>query len=375
MTAPATAGKVVAQIERELRAIGEGRADGSRVLSMNLVVVAESIEIAARYTQVVDEVATTLLARAIVVGLDPAAREGALEGSATSVEVDKATFTERVSLTARGQTCLRIPSILEALLAPEVPIVLVWLGRLHPHDAVFAQIAERADRVLIDSEFTSVQSLVGLAGFAKAHPEIPVSDLAWTRLEPWQELLARFFDQPEHLPYASFIERVTIAQACDPGSVVGSEAALLVGWLGTRLGITSYRAGGAIRYERPDGREVTFEVVSVPRPEGVAPATVAEVALVATRDGNTLTGSVVRDLASGGQRGRTTDADVVTWKLSTTEGVSQDQRVRLGTNKAAKWLERTLRRPSADPSLLESIAFAEKIADDRVSDAQPAHAP
>lgn len=369
------AGKIVAQIERELRAIGEGRVHGSRVLSMNLVVVAETMEIAARYTQVVDEVATTLLARAIVVGLDPAAREGSLSGSATTVAVDKDTFTERVSLSATGQTCLRIPSILEALLAPEVPIVLVWLGRLHPHDAVFAQIAERADRVLIDSEFTSVQSLVGLAGFARAHAHIAVSDLAWTRIEPWQELLARFFDPPEHLPFASFIEKVTIAQASDAGAVVGSEAALLVGWLGTRLGITSYRAGGAIRYVRPDGREVAFEIVAVPRPDGVAPATLAEVSLSATKDGTTLNGSVVRDLASGGQRGRTTDADVVTWKLSTSAGVSQEQRVRLGTNKAAKWLERTLRRPLADPALLESIGFAEKIADDKVTLDNPTLAP
>jgi len=370
-----SAGQVIAQIERELRAINDGRTEGSRVLSMNLVVVAESMDIAARYTQVVDEVASSLLARAIVVGLDPAAREGTLEGTATSVVIDKATFTERVSLAARGQTCLRIPSILEVLLAPEVPIVLVWLGRLHPHDAVFAQIAERADRVVIDSEFTSVQSLVGLAGFAKAHPEIAVSDLAWTRLEPWQELLARFFDQPEHRPFASFIERVTISQASDAGSVVGSEAALLVGWLGTRLGVTSYRAGGAIRYVRPDGREVSFEVVAVPRPEGVAPSTLAEVGLVAKKDGTTLNGSVVRDLASGGQRGRTTDADVVAWRLSTSAGVSQEQRVRLGTNKAAKWLERTLRRPSADPALLESISFAEKIADDRVSIENPTLSP
>ena len=49
-----------------------------------------------------------------------------------------------------------------------------------------------------------------------------------------------------------------------------------------------------------------------------------------------------------------------------TMGTALEQRVRLGTNKAGKWLERTLRRPSVDPALLEAIAFAEAIADEHV---------
>ena len=64
MTAAST---VLAKIEKELRAIGEARGPATRILSMNLVVVAESIDLATRYTQVVDEVSASLLARAIVV--------------------------------------------------------------------------------------------------------------------------------------------------------------------------------------------------------------------------------------------------------------------------------------------------------------------
>ncbi len=368
MTAAST---VLAKIEKELRAIGEARGPATRILSMNLVVVAESIDLATRYTQVVDEVSASLLARAIVVGLDPGSREGGLEGSAVQVaapDVGNDAFTERVSLTARGQTCLRIPSILEALRVPEVPIALVWLGRLHPNDAVFEQIAERADRVLIDSEFTSVSNIVGLSAYARNRPEGPhVADLAWTRLQPWQELFARFFDQAEHLPFADSIERIVLAQASENKATIGSEAALLLGWLGTRLGIRSYRAGGAIRFVRPDGAEIVIELVAVPRPEGVAPDTLAEVGFTARRGDETLVGSAVRDLGSGGtQIGKTADADVITWKLTPSHGTALEQRVRLGTNKAAKWLERTLRRPSVDPALLESVAFAENVADEVV---------
>ncbi len=372
MTPPSS---VIADVERQLRAISEARGPTTRILSMNLVVIAESIDIAARYTQVVDEVCASLLARAIVVGLDPGSREGSLEGCATHVSAhdgEKDGFTERVSLTARGQMCLRIPSIVESLRVAEVPIALVWLGRLHPNDAIFEQIAERAERVLIDSEFTSVANLVSLSAYARLRSEGPyVADLAWTRLQPWQELFARFFDQPEHTPFAERIEHISISQASPAGSTIGSEAALLVGWLATRLGIRSYRAGGALRYVRPDGGEVRIELLGVDRPDGVAPCTLAEIAFVARRGEDSLRGRAVRELASGGKGGVTADADVITWRLVPAHGAALEQRVRLGANKASKWLERTLRRPPVDAALLESIGFAENIADEVVGSSTP----
>jgi hypothetical protein len=41
-----------------------------------------------------------------------------------------------------------------------------------------------------------------------------------------------------------------------------------------------------------------------------------------------------------------------------------EHRVRMGANKAAKWLERTLHRPASDPAFTESVAFAEQIVED-----------
>jgi hypothetical protein len=41
-----------------------------------------------------------------------------------------------------------------------------------------------------------------------------------------------------------------------------------------------------------------------------------------------------------------------------------EQHVRLGSNKAAKWLERTLHRPKRDPAFDESVVFAEHLVED-----------
>ena len=56
------------------------------------------------------------------------------------------------------------------------------------------------------------------------------------------------------------------------------------------------------------------------------------------------------------------------WKVQVTGDVSfeQQQQVRLGANKGAKLLERTLHRAPSDATLLEAIAFAERVFDDGI---------
>ena len=57
----------------------------------------------------------------------------------------------------------------------------------------------------------------------------------------------------------------------------------------------------------------------------------------------------------------TPDADVILWRCMRAGGPEIEQRIRLGPNKAAKWLERTLHRPARDQAFDESVAFAEHI--------------
>jgi len=140
-----------------------------------------------------------------------------------------------------------------------------------------------------------------------------------------------------------------------------------LGWLATRLDWKTTRLGGKTRFKRPDGATVIIELGAVPKPAGVAPDSLAVVIIEAEHDGAKMTGSIERDLASGSGSGRedgTPDADVVLWRHVTAGGAPLEQRVRLSANKAAKWLERTLRRPTSDPTFDESVAFAEHIVED-----------
>ena len=364
---------VIARREKELRDLWKPPEDPSappltRVCTMNLGVVAPSRALLERYTPVVDEVTASIPARAILTSIEPDAAGEEFTADATAVcslEGGRKICSERITLACRGSAAARAASAIEALLVPEIPTALVWLGRVHVDDPIFEDLANDANRIILDSEYTSISSVIQVAAWARTRRNAPeIADLAWTRIAVWQEMLARFFDDVEARPLASKVTRITLTQACDPGARIGPEAALILGWIGTRLGWKTTRLAGALRFKRDDGANVSIELACVPRPEGVAPHTLASLTVEAGDDAQrpALRGSIQRELGSGlGGDDTTRDADVILWRCVKDDGTEIEQRTRLGANKAAKWLERTLHRPMRDVAFDESVAFAEHI--------------
>ncbi len=376
MSAASETSGLVARLEKELRDFWTAPADPSapprsRVCTMNLEVVAPSTELLERYTPVVDEVTANIPARAILAAVEPDAPGDELDGAATAVCAltgDRQICSERITLTCRGNAAARAASAMEAFLVPEIPTALVWLGRVHTDDPIFEDLASEANRIILDSEYTSIGSVIQVASWARRHRNAPaISDLAWTRIAVWQEMLARFFDTPQTRDLAWKIGKLVLAQACEPGARIGPEGALMLGWIGTRLGWKTSRLAGALRIKRADGASVSIELRAVPRPAGVAPHTLAALSVEAGDDPGrpSLSGAIERELASGlGGDDTTPDADVLVWKRRAADGTESEQRVRLGPNKAAKWLEQTLHRRAHDVAFEESIAFAEQIVQD-----------
>jgi glucose-6-phosphate dehydrogenase assembly protein OpcA len=335
---------------------------------MNLVVAVGSRDIADRYTPVVDDVTAALPSRAIIVALEPDAPTSPLQGLASAVCTPGeggAVCSERIRLDASGSVCARVASAVEALVVPEIPTTLVWLGPVHVDDEVFTAMARIAQRVILDSEYTSAGSLLELERWSRAEEGRPsFADMAWTRIAPWQDLCARFFDDPR-TEHAAAITRVTLNQASDKGARLGSEGALLLGWLATRLGWKAGRMGGTLRLRRTDGHEVQLQVGAVARPEGVAPAALASLTIESETSGVMLKGTIDRELASGAEiSGKTADADVLTWRLQLSGQTPIEQRVRLRSNKAARVLERTLHRALVDPVLVDAVRFAAHFIED-----------
>ncbi len=354
---------VLARIEQELRDLWAppepGETPRSRVCTMNLVVVTSSPEVAERYTTIVDEVTQAIPSRAIVVTMTPNAVEASLEGDVSAIcTLDNATCSERVSLRAAGAACARVASVVDALVVPELPTTLIWLGRVHVDDPVFRELVLDAQRVVLDTEYTSLGSLLALSKWARAsHAKIGIGDLAWTRIAVWREMCARFFDDPGMTPLAFRVESLRVVQMSDKGARLGTEGALLLGWLATQLGWRMEPIGGALRFRRADGKTVRVELAAMPRDERVAPLAIASLSLHAGDGDVRANGTVARDFHGD-------VADVLRYKLEANLPCAGEQTVRLGPNRAARVLERVLHRPAHDEAFAQAVEFAEKLDDD-----------
>ena len=135
---------------------------------------------------------------------------------------------ERVEIDVGAEHLARLDTIVDPVLAAELPTML-WA----PHgfrDAVTA-LLPMTDVILLDSDDHDPDE-TGLDEAAELLDQLYVVDLAWLRTTPWRERLAASFDPADRQPALGHIEEVSIRH--HPNST--PSAALLAGWLATRLG-------------------------------------------------------------------------------------------------------------------------------------------
>lgn len=174
---------------------------------------------------------------------------------------------EQITVEAHGPAVARVHGIVLPLLVPDVPVAL-WCPRGEPFDDQrFERLTELADRAVVDSAtFASPEAgLVRMAGMLSA--PVAISDLSWSRLTPWRELSAQFFDAPAMVPHLAELERVVVEYEARAGEAADrSQALLLVGWLASRLGwrragaMAARGDGALVEMTRADGGAVSVEL-------------------------------------------------------------------------------------------------------------------
>jgi len=173
--------------------------------------------------------------------------------------------TEAVVMRMYGRLGLHAESVVLPLLAPDAPVVTWWHGE--PPDAIATDaLGVLANRRITDCA-RAADPLAALRRRAEDYAPGD-TDLAWTRTTPWRALLASALDAVEAKPSAATIG----AQAGNPS------AALLCGWLNSRLGVNAAvddssgpgitaasidatradAAAYAVSISRPDGRLATL---------------------------------------------------------------------------------------------------------------------
>ena len=231
----------VSQIERELAALWRQASQGDRAVtracSWNFVVYAGDDEGLERTRKLMDETVAAVPSRTIL--LKPR-----LHATGTEIEAyisancqlapdgGKMLCTEEITIESRGKGGEHIPSLLRALLVPDVPTALWWSG-VPPTDANVARpYLGGVDRLLVDTR--NIKSETGLAKLSHVDQlteALQLADLNWLRLGSVRSALAALFDPPTG-PDALFrLKRVKL-EATERGLPA---AKLLLGWLASRL--------------------------------------------------------------------------------------------------------------------------------------------
>lgn len=174
-------------------------------------------------------------ARAIVIRAD---REGPamIESDISLRRTPMGSYVELVRIDVGGEPALHLTSIVQPLLIPDIPVQLWVVGSPPLEQAFRPDAVSLVDRILLDTEsYADVGTTLRLLRevIATYGGALRIGDLAWERLRPWRDAVGHAFDGPA---VRRWLRRVTSVHMVSAGEQASLQAALLTGWLASRLG-------------------------------------------------------------------------------------------------------------------------------------------
>jgi len=245
-----------ATIEGELQRLWQETAETAtggeavtRALTLNLIARATDLAMAERIGAVARELVTshpnrTLLAICRPEETPPRIEAWVQANCLLSAPGVPQVCGEQISIDARGPVSAQIASLILALLAPDLPVVL-WLPGPAPFDdPLLPRLRGVIDRLIIDSRDLAEPAgdLRRMAAFDRdpgtppgGARRIALSDLGWAALTPWRELTAQFFDTRPLLPHLRRLDQVDIGYVPDGERLNPMPGLLIAGWLAACL--------------------------------------------------------------------------------------------------------------------------------------------
>ena len=242
----------VAAIEHELTQLWKAAAEDTlgdrpvvRACVLNLVAYAPSQNVARHANEVISQVSGRHPSRSVIMVAGRRARSARLQASISAhCEIDpeggRKVCSEQITLRASGPAVDELHGTVLPLLVPDLPVVLWWHDEPPLTGHLFQELLEICDRLVVDSaDFAPERAERTLMGLQQLGEEgsVAVSDLNWSRLSHWRELVAQFFDAPAGRQHLDNLNRVEVQIASRRGREADlTEGLFLVGWLASRLG-------------------------------------------------------------------------------------------------------------------------------------------
>jgi glucose-6-phosphate dehydrogenase assembly protein OpcA len=223
----------IADVEARLADLRGGERGEARTQLLDLVVLTDEPREAERMARLLEQLPGNRPSRAIIA----LAAHGALTLDASAEVVttkspsgDGELRCELVHL-AVGDEGAALPSLIAGLLLPDLPVFV--LLRLDPErwEPLVSACWSFATRIVVDStgERSGLHSLPTLLA---REPHLSVTDLSWTKLTGWRELVARLFDPPKAARALGRLDRIEITHA----GRSQAQSRLLAAWVLSRTG-------------------------------------------------------------------------------------------------------------------------------------------
>jgi glucose-6-phosphate dehydrogenase assembly protein OpcA len=235
----------VAAIERQLAELWRAeKHDGERAVTRaalwNVVAHTWNADEHARATEVLSRASARVPQRTIVVRADPAGQEDIaswISANCHMIGGGRQVCSEEVVIVAAGERVRHIPPLVNALLLPDMPVAVWWIGDLPDAQHGYVEaLLDAADRLIVDSShFNGAADLELVSRIGEQTTTAP-ADLNWARLEEWRAATAALFDPPPMRERLRAIRRVRVTSGGDASFGANAEGLLYAAWLTAQSG-------------------------------------------------------------------------------------------------------------------------------------------
>jgi glucose-6-phosphate dehydrogenase assembly protein OpcA len=197
----------------------------------------------ARATEVLARASAAVPQRTIVVQAEPDGDDSMtswISANCHLIGAGRQVCSEEVSIVASGERTHHVPPLVQALLLPDMPVAVWWLGDLRDEHHGYAEtLLEPADRLIVDSsQFNGPADFDLVLRISRQSTTAP-ADFNWARLEEWRAATAAVFDPTSMRERLKTIRLVRAECGGAPGSFGwASQALLFVAWLSVQTGTT-----------------------------------------------------------------------------------------------------------------------------------------
>lgn len=194
----------------------------------------------AHATQILGRASAAVPQRTIIVRADPGGNADIsswISANCHLIGAGRQVCSEEVSIVASGERVHHVPPLVSALLLPDMPVAVWWLGDLPSARHSYVEtLLDPADRLIVDSsQFNSAEDFDLVCRIAE-QTTTALADLTWARVDEWRAATATLFDPPPMRARLGEIRKVRVLSGGDRSLGASSEALLFVAWLRAQTG-------------------------------------------------------------------------------------------------------------------------------------------